>query len=138
VAFDRGLRLLVLVPVARADRIAVDPEVAYFALRRCGAALVQQACFIASDQQTARAGTNRVGPVRDEHVQDFGGTNPVDDVHAEALFETLVQRGRKRLARRDREANAGKIEIADLKVRPMIAVVSAFRRTCRVRRTAVA
>src|SRR5204863_10046848 len=45
-------------------------------------------------------------------MQDFGGADGIEDLHAKALFETSVDGGRQGFAGRDSISNGGEIELA--------------------------
>src|SRR5262249_43250123 len=96
-AFEGVLRLLVLVPVAGAGRVAADPQVPDFAAWYRDGGVIEDARVVATDDLAAGPGTNRAGSVRDEHVQRLGRSDPVDDVDTVALFEAIVQSCRQRL-----------------------------------------
>src|SRR5204863_7443057 len=79
-ALDRRPRLLLLVPIARARRIAADPQIPESAAGDRLAVFVAHRRRVAGNDQAAGTGPDRIGPVRDEHVQHFGGADAVENV----------------------------------------------------------
>ena len=108
-AFERGLRLLVLVPVVGGARVARDPEVAGRAWPEVVPVVVHDLRAIAGDRGPARARARAAGDVRDEDVQHLRGPDPVEDLQAESLPPRLEQRLGQRLAGGDAHPERGEV-----------------------------
>src|SRR5947207_13973111 len=72
VPLDRVLRLLVLVPVAGADRVASEPEIPDLVRIDRHAIVVEDAALVAVDDPPPRTRPDRATPVRNEHMPDYG------------------------------------------------------------------
>ena len=68
-----------------------------------GSLWVTQVDLVAGHRPARGAGAYLAGPVGQEDVQRLGGADAVDDLHAEAPGEPLLQRRRQRLSRRGAE-----------------------------------
>src|SRR5260370_5796594 len=81
-----------LVPVARAERLALDPEVANF-IGSCGATgFVGDFRFEAGKDFAAGAGFYFAGTIGDDHVKAFRGTEGVENFDVEALAKAFEER----------------------------------------------
>src|SRR5207245_3073670 len=99
VTAERGLRLLVLVPVEGAARIPRHPEVARVARAKLAAVVVDDLRAIPRHGCAARAAARGARPVADEDVQHLGRADAVDDLGAEALLPAVEERLGQRLTR---------------------------------------
>src|SRR5215510_1671914 len=95
-AEERLLGLVVLVPVVGHRRVALDAQVADLAARDAMPLVVDDRELVAGHGHARRAGARTPRAIRDEDVADLGGTDAVDDLHAEPLApacEELVGQG---------------------------------------------
>src|SRR5947208_2248285 len=104
-AQERLLRALVLVPVAGAGAVALDEQIADFALRHVTPVVIHDPGIVARHQRAARAGAHVPAPVRDERMTQFGRPDPVQNLEPEALEPALVDRLGERFARREAESD---------------------------------
>src|SRR3989454_11709434 len=109
-AEERLFGLLVLVPVVRHRGVALDTEVADLALRHGAPLVVHDGELVARHGEPRGAGTRPAVTVRDEDMADLGRTDPVDDLHTEALAPALVDLVGQRLARRHAEPQRRGVE----------------------------
>ncbi len=101
-----------LVPIASAEGIAFDPQIADF-IGSCGAAgFVGDFCFEAGKDFAAGAGFYFAGTVGDDHVETFGGTESVEDFDVETLAKAFEEGRGERFASGNSVTNAGEIEVA--------------------------
>ena len=98
VALERGLRLLVLVPVVGGARVTGNPEVSRLSPTELFAIVVDDLRAIAGNRCAARAALRLARVVRDEDVQHLRRTDPVKDLEAEAGLPLLEQRLRQGFA----------------------------------------
>src|SRR5439155_13007131 len=96
-SLERGLRLLMLVPVVRRARVAGDPQVAGLALTELCAIIVDDLRAVAGDGRAARATLRFSGIVRDEDVQHLRCADAVEYFEPETLFPLVEERLRERL-----------------------------------------
>src|SRR5207249_162480 len=75
-AHERLLRALVLVPVAGAGAVALDEQIADFALGHVTPVVIHDPGIVARHQRAARAGAHVPAPVRDERMTQFGRPDP--------------------------------------------------------------
>src|ERR1700680_3187989 len=68
----------------------------------------------ARHQRAGWAGTDATRSVGDEDMQDLGAPNPVEDLHAKAILEPLVEGLRQRFPGRHRLPDARQIEVGAL------------------------
>src|SRR2546425_5563003 len=87
---ERLLGLLVLVPVVRHRRVALDADVADLAARHGRAVVVHDGELVARHRHAGRARARVAGTIRDEDVADLRGPDAVDDLDAEALAPALA------------------------------------------------
>src|SRR5262249_44322850 len=98
VALDGFFRLLVLIPVSSANRIAFNEQIADFAVGNRLSCLVDYASLVTVEDLPARAGPGGAGTVGDEHVQSFSRADRVQDFDAKPFLEALKQRRRQSFA----------------------------------------
>jgi len=110
-ADERVLCFLGLIPVAGAEGIALDPEVADFVRGGGAAGFVGDFRFEAGKDFAAGAGFYFARAIGGDHVEAFGGTESVEDFDVEALAKALEERRGERFAGGNSVADAGKIEI---------------------------
>src|SRR5207248_635993 len=80
---------IVLVPVAGADGVALDQQVANIANRHGLTVVVQDPGLVAGHWFARRTGTDGARLVGDEDVQDLGGTDAVEDLDPVAFFKAF-------------------------------------------------
>ena len=107
VPFDRVLGPLVLVPVVGAGAVAFDQQVADGPVRYIVARLVDDPRLVSRHELAACARADAAGPIRDEDMEDLGAADPVENFHAEAVVEALVEGLWERLAGGHRVPDAG-------------------------------
>src|SRR5439155_2334861 len=107
VPFDRVLGPLVLVPVIGAGAVAFDQQVADGPVRYIIARLVDDPRLVSRHELAACAGADAAGPIRDEDMEDLGTADPVENFHAEAVVEAIVEGLGERLAGGHRVPDAG-------------------------------
>src|SRR5207247_586009 len=103
--------LVVLVPVAGADRVALDQQIANLALGHDLIVVVDELRFVPWHEETARTRPDRARPVRDEDMKNLGRPDPVQNLDPETLPESLEDGGRQRFASRDGMTDRREIEI---------------------------
>jgi len=108
---ESGLCFFGLIPIAGTEGIAFHPEVADFVGSGHAAGFVRNLRFKSRKDFAAGARPYCAGPIGNDHVKAFGGTESVEDFHAEALTEAIEERSGERLACGNRVANAGEIEV---------------------------
>ena len=108
-AEERVLGLLVLVPVIGHDGVALDTEVADLPRRHRPPLVVDQDGLVARHGQPGRAGPDLARAVRQEDVQDLGGPDAVQHLHAEAVPPPPVQLLGQRLPCGDAQAERREI-----------------------------
>src|SRR5215813_5130781 len=126
VSLKRFLGFFVLAPIASADGVTFDQEVANLTVRDKLIVFVDNSGFVAGKDLSARSRPDRARTVGNEHVQGFSRTDCIQNLHTKAFFEAMKERRRKRLAGGDGVADAGKIE-----VRTLLASVRKQRRIIR-------
>src|SRR5712691_9884092 len=123
-AHERLFRFFVLIPVAGADGISADPQIANLIRSDGVSVVVDNFRVITGEHFAARASSNLAGAVGNDHVQAFRGAKRIENLDTEALLETLEERCGKRFTRGDRVADT-----AQVKLFPIFAAVS---KQCRV------
>ena len=116
-ALEGIFRLFVLVPVQGARRVSFDKQVADYARLHRLSVFIQDFSFITGNDLTAGAGPHCTGPVRDEHVQDFGRADGVEYLDAKPIFEAMENAGRQGFTGRDSIAYGGEIAIGAVALR---------------------
>ena len=104
VAEQRPPRLLLLVPVVRHDRVALDPEIADLPGRHRASVIVDDQGLVARHGQPCRARSHLPRTIRQEDVQDLRGPDAVQRLDAEGVPPATVEILRQRLSRGDAEA----------------------------------
>src|SRR5260370_3284488 len=104
-ALDGLFRLLVLVPVAGADRITLDQQIPDFAVENRLSIFVDDARLIAFEDLSARAWPGCAWPIGDEHVQSFGRADGIEYLDSKLFFEAVKQPRRQSFAGRDAMAH---------------------------------
>src|SRR6266404_2069673 len=99
--FRSGLRPL---PVMTGRAATPNPEVACFAVGRRHALMINQACFITTQQLSAAAIAHIARVVRHEHVQHLSRADPVQNFDAKSSLPVLSQLRRQGLTRRYAQA----------------------------------
>src|SRR5258706_3512683 len=100
-----------LIPVAGAEGIALDPEVADLIGGDGLAGFVGDFRFESGKDFAAGAGFYFAGPVGGDHVEAFGGTERVEDFDVEALTKALEEGRGEGFALGSTVANAAESEI---------------------------
>ena len=108
---ERALCFLGLIPVAGAEGIALDPEVADLVGSSGAAGFIGDFRFEAGKDFAAGAGSYFAGAIGGDHVEAFGGTEGVEDFDVEALAKALEERRGEGFAGGNSVADAGKIEV---------------------------
>src|SRR5260370_19698479 len=99
-----------LVPVAGAERLALDPEVANF-IGSCGATgFVGDFRFEAEKDFAAGAGFYFAGTIGDDHVKAFRGTEGVEDFDVGALAKAFEERRGEGFPGGNNPAKTGELE----------------------------
>ena len=102
--------LLVTVPVAGGDGLALDPQLAGGAGQDRPSLAVHQPRLEAGDHLPAGARARRPGPIGQVVVQRLGGAHHVEQLETESLSPALEHRRRQRLAGGDAQAQRAQIE----------------------------
>src|SRR5215469_4089374 len=111
VTLDGFFRLLMLIPVSGANRIALDKQIADLAIGHRLSGLVDDASLVSVEDLTARAGPSGAGTVGNEHVQSFGRADRVQYLDAKPFLEAVKQRRRQSFAGGNCATHAGKIKV---------------------------
>src|SRR5438093_423059 len=109
-SFERGLRLLVLVPVVRRTRVPGDPQISGLALVQVRAVIVDDLRAVPRHGRAARASLRFSRVVRDEDVQHLGGADAVEYFEPETVLPLIEERFRKRLSGADAHTQRGQVE----------------------------
>src|SRR5580698_6429879 len=109
IAGDGVFGFFVLVPIASARGVGLDDEVPHRSGRDGLIIFIDDAGFESWNDGAAGTRLHGAGTVRDEHVKSFSGTDGIENLHPETLFEAMKDGGRKAFTRRDSMANGGKI-----------------------------
>src|SRR5262249_15960800 len=85
-------------PIAGADGVSLNEEIADLAVSDGLPVLVEDARVVSRNDLPARAGPCRSGTIGGEHMQRFGLADGIEDLDVEAVLEAMKDRCRQSLA----------------------------------------